>query len=437
MPLCAVFAYNLLESTAYFLFSLNFTLYLSAVRGYSDVEAGSIYGTFGLAIGLVGAVGGPVIDRLGIERSIWLGSVITLTGRALFAGSETRAGALIGLFVLQSIGLTLVLPSLSIAIRRLVSDDEAGFYYGIMYSLMNVGAFAAGTLTELLRADVESHVGYVRIMWWAAGISVFTTGIGIAFIQRIPTGPPLRRPSMWAESVETLRSPTFWKLVCLNGAMIGARSMFRHMDATLPKYLTRTLGETAHFGYIYDINSVMIIFCVPLAQRVLAKADAYWVIAASALFMQWAPLPFIFGGPSYTSAAGFMVLVSIGEAIGAPKSIQYTLRVAPKGREGLYGVLVNVPLFGVKTLVGFSSGWLLHTYCPAADTSHCDTMWMFIQQCASLSVLILTFNYWWLRIPSAVADEGDELTKTDLVTSAVEDGLDAPQVDGERLVEPL
>lgn len=36
------------------------------------------------------------------------------------------------------------------------------------------------------------------------------------------------------------------------------------MDATLPKYMIREIGEDAKFGSVYSINPFMIIILVPL-----------------------------------------------------------------------------------------------------------------------------------------------------------------------------
>lgn len=43
------------------------------------------------------------------------------------------------------------------------------------------------------------------------------------------------------------------------------------MDATLPKYMIRELGEEAKFGLVYSINPFMIILLVPIISVYTSK----------------------------------------------------------------------------------------------------------------------------------------------------------------------
>jgi dipeptide/tripeptide permease len=64
-------AYTLkfLDSFSYFAFSLIFTLFLSADFGYTDVQAGTIYGAWGALITIYGLLAGFIIDNLGVATS--------------------------------------------------------------------------------------------------------------------------------------------------------------------------------------------------------------------------------------------------------------------------------------------------------------------------------------------------------------------------------
>ena len=65
---------------------------------------------------------------------------------------------------------------------------------------------------------------------------------------------------------EILMTTRFWRFLLFIGLLTGVRLVFRHLDATLPKYLTRTLGCGAPYGTVYSINPAMIIILVsPLA----------------------------------------------------------------------------------------------------------------------------------------------------------------------------
>eukprot|EP00170_Pyropia_yezoensis_P006824 contig_27817_g6846 len=61
-----------------------------------------------------------------------------------------------------------------------------------------------------------------------------------------------------------LRDVRLWRLAVLMLLLVGVRSVFRHLDATLPKYMVRVFGPTAPFGAVYAINPAIIILLVPL-----------------------------------------------------------------------------------------------------------------------------------------------------------------------------
>ena len=51
----------------------------------------------------------------------------------------------------------------------------------------------------------------------------------------------------------------------------------------------------------------------------------------------------------------------------------YTMDVAPEGREGLFGAIAAAPLFLAKLPTGLLSGFLLDRYCPQQDGGGCTT----------------------------------------------------------------
>jgi hypothetical protein len=74
----------------------------------------------------------------------------------------------------------------------------------------------------------------------------------------------------------------------------------------------------------------------------------------------------------------FAVIISVGEAIYSPRLIDYTLQVAPKGKEAIYIGIANVPNFLSLLVTGISSGVLLTVFCPKTDNEKCDVIWLWI-----------------------------------------------------------
>ena len=46
--------------------------------------------------------------------------------------------------------------------------------------------------------------------------------------------------------------------------LVAVRLIFRHLDATFPKYLLRTHGPAVPYGLLYAINPALIILLVPI-----------------------------------------------------------------------------------------------------------------------------------------------------------------------------
>ena len=51
-----------------------------------------------------------------------------------------------------------------------------------------------------------------------------------------------------------MASPETWKFLVMALITVNLKQIFRHVDATLPKYLIRTYGCDAPVGGIYGIN---------------------------------------------------------------------------------------------------------------------------------------------------------------------------------------
>merc|ERR1719407_382749 len=88
-------------------------------------------------------------------------------------------------------------------------------------------------------------------------------------------------------------------------------------------------------------------------------------------------------GHTYTTAIGFVVSLSLGEAVWSPRLFEYTVMVAEHGREGTYMALASAPTFMATLISGAMSGWLLETFCPAHGPRHSELMW-FLVGCISI-----------------------------------------------------
>ena len=179
--------------------------------------------------------------------------------------------------------------------------------------------------------------------------------------------------------------------------------IFRHLDATLPKYMMREFGENVPKGTIYSINPALIIILVPIISAATTTVDPLTMIHFG-VYISAASVFFLVASTSVWATICFVTVLSIGEAIWSPRLYDYTMSMCKEGREGTYMALSSAPLFLAKLPVGFMSGFLLQKYCPEEGERHSKTMWLIIGATTAVSPILLTLCWGYI----AKKDDGDE-----------------------------
>jgi hypothetical protein len=157
--------------------------------------------------------------------------------------------------------------------------------------------------------------------------------------------------------------------------------------ATMPKYVTRTVGETASPEWIANVNPFVVMISVVWITSLTKKIKAVtsmnigmFIMPLSALLMASSYWLQKVTGESVNffgvfSAHPITVMMIIGiifqglaECFISPRYLEYFSLQAPKGQEGLYigfGYLYSF----FANILGFGiSGYLLTAYCPDPKT---------------------------------------------------------------------
>jgi hypothetical protein len=87
----------------------------------------------------------------------------------------------------------------------------------------------------------------------------------------------------------------------------------------------------------------------------------------------------------------------VGEAFWTPRSYEYTVSIAPRGRESTYIALSALPFFLAKFLVGPSSGYLLSAFCPAQGERHPTTLWAIIGVSTIIGPIGMLLSRGWMK----------------------------------------
>lgn len=389
-----IFGVKFLTSYAYFSLSIVLTIFLTDEFGLSDSKAGWAYGAYGVMSTLFGLMCGWLIDFLGVRASLLLGAVIGAISRFIMSVTSSRNLALLMLFTVLPFAESLGIPIMTIGIKRYTNAHNRTFAFSLYYSVMNVAALCAGPLVDASRhffADgvtlslfsFGSHTfSGLRLIILSSSIATaavcFVVMIGIREVQvdesGVVTDYTPSRESPLRQTRRILRERTFWRLTVFTLLLVGVRMVFRHLDATMPKYLVRQFGPDAPFGLVYAINPFLIIFLVPTVGLLTRSVDSFSMILAGSFVAAASPFWICFR-ETYLAVVLFMVTLSVGEAVYSPRVYEYAMVISPNGAEGIYSSLSSAPLFSVKLLVGGMSGWLLTSFMPAEGPHHGNILW--------------------------------------------------------------
>ncbi len=458
------FIVKFLGIAAYAIVNSTLVLWLSADLHYNDQNASYMVMIWSLSMTVATILVGSLTDALGLRKTFLLGVWICLIARLVMAVTTIKWLALAGGLIPLAVGEAMGTPVLVAAIRRYSTTAQRSISFSVFYVMMNVGFSVAGFLFDWLRQTMGEHghltlplVGFhlttYRALFLASfGIELIMLPIlyfgiregaeasdedGVAFSNK---GKIRRSP--WQTIRDTVRDTGrnlaalarqngFYRLLAFLMLIAFVKLIYMMMYYAYPKFGIRELGEGAPIGRLWAINSILIIFLVPITGILTRKSSAYRMvtigsaISAGSVFVMAMPTSWFqsmangmlgrwLGGylgltgavnPWYVMILLFVLLLSIGEAFYSPRVYEYAAAIAPKGQEASYGALSYVPFFLAKLLVGVSSGILLANYCPETGPRHSGTMWLIIAVTTMIAPVGLIVLRRWIRVAEAGRDE--------------------------------
>lgn len=189
---------------------------------------------------------------------------------------------------------------------------------------------------------------------------------------------------------EVTSQKSFWKFVFMIVLLMGVRIVYRHLDATFPKYMMREFGKDVMYGSIIAINPFLIVILIPIFAPLSYQFSAYSQITFGALITSLSPF-FLIIDTQMWSAIMFVVILSIGEALWSPRLYEYTIFITEEGREGIYMALASSPMFIATLITGATSGMFLEAFCPEKGPKQSWKMWSLIGLITLTSPVLLFF----------------------------------------------
>ena len=182
-------------------------------------------------------------------------------------------------------------------------------------------------------------------------------------------------------------------------ALMPVQTLFTYNWLVLPQYISRAFAG-GWIGEYYEVasnaNPVLIFILVPVITAMTYKARVYNMMIFGTLVMGSSAFILALGATPLT-LLGYIVCMTVGEAMWSARFLQYATEIAPPERAGLYQGVAQLPWFLTKFLVPLLySGQMMEKYCPAEGVKDTEMMWFIFGLIAVISPLALWLSRTWM-----------------------------------------
>ncbi|MFC9678957.1 MDR family MFS transporter [Streptomyces sp. NPDC056948] len=331
-------------------------------------------------------VGGWLVDRFGVRPVVLAGCVLRIAGFA-WLGYAEASWAVIGAVLVIGFAAALFSPAVESEVARqaVVWEEEGRGSRTRLLALFSVagqaGAFVGPLLGGLLLA-VDFRTACL------AGAVVFVLVLA-GHLWLMPQHIPGRvRTRERGGTGVLLRNRRFLALCGAYGSYLLA---YNQLYLALPDEVRRATGSQAPLSWLFALSSVLVVFTqLPVTRWAGDRLDlrrsmtagllliaAGFAVVAAARPAGWT------GAAGLLPAAGFVVLLTVGQMLVVPAARAWVPDLAEEGRIGLYmGALSSVS--GLIVLAGSAAtGSLLDLGLPAA------VPWLVLAAVPALTVALL------------------------------------------------
>jgi MFS family permease len=332
----------LIEGLTYFGVLGLLAIYFNDFIGLDDIDAGLMVGILTWGITLAMLFLGATVDWIGVRKSLLISLFLFLIGRILLTIAPgtgptgiwntahwVAMGGILGIIL----GLGIYQPACYAAVRKFTSVKTAAMGYAMLYALMNLGGFLPG----LLSPPIRRAYGILGVFW----VYVALTVVGIIVVAIILTTKTeeesarkvLEEDNSGEEPEEEtkdlkekirfylqnipLRDARFMFFIFI---LIPVQTLFAHNWLTLPQYFSRAFTGlvSENFEFFVNFNPILIFILAPIVAALTAKKDTYQMMILGTLVMA-APTFILATGPTIWAVFGYLIIMTIGEAMWQPR----------------------------------------------------------------------------------------------------------------------
>lgn len=415
----------LLEGFTYFGVLGLLVIYFNDFTKLNDIDAGKMVGYLTAGITLSMFFLGATVDWIGVRKSLLISLGFMLIGRVILTlapglgtsgyGSSAHLMAMGGILGIV-LGYGIYQPACYSAVKQFTNEKTAAMGYAMLYALMNLGGF----LPALISPPVRRSYGILGVFW----VYVAFTVVGIAAVAILLSKKTVEKAIAEAsgETKEKIAADKAkedemsakekimyylknfpikdLRFIFFIFILIPVQTLFAHNWLTLPVYFSRAFTGVVseNFEFFVNFNPILIFILTPAVAALTIKSDTYKMMIIGTLVMA-SPTFLLALGPNLYTVFGYLIIMTIGEAMWQPRFLQWIADIAPKGMTGIYMGLGQFPWFLTKYITSLYSGWFLMKYAPEGmDPSkmNTETMWFIYGLIALISPLCLWLAKGWM-----------------------------------------
>ena len=413
----------LLEGITYFGILSLLAMYFNDL-GLNDIQAGQMVGIQTAGITLAMLFLGATVDWIGVRKALLISLSTMLVGRVLLAlapqigapGLWQKAHIVAMLGILGVVlGYGIYQPACYAAVKQFTDKKTSAMGYAMLYAIMNLGGFLPGLISPPIR---KNH-GIVGVYWVYVALTVAGILV-VAFILSKKTvemaianaregqDEPVSEPET-NETQSTKEKIVYYlknfpvkdgRFMFFIFILIPVQTLFAHNWLTLPMYFERAFSGVVsnNFEFFVNFNPILIFILAPMVAALTAQKDTYKMMILGTTVMAL-PTFLLAIGPNIYSVFGYLIIMTIGEAIWQPRFLQWVAEIAPKNMTGIYMGIGQFPWFLTKVITSLYSGWFLTKYCPAGvapEQTNTETMWLIFGFIAIISPIALLIARKWI-----------------------------------------
>ncbi len=364
---------ELFERAAYYGMNSILAIYLttSLIKGgpgFSEEAVGFLQAIVYAFTYIVPILGGALAERYGYRRMLLVAFAL-LTAGYFITGSFHTYGLIFAALLFMAFGAGLFKPIISGTIARVTTAENSGFGFGIYYWMINLGAFLAPIVVNIIRN--RSGFSWNQV-FNASALYVFLMLFVTLFFFKNPQ-PPAKNVSLKKTLAGMLLVlsdarfmlmvfiySVFWILYFQNfGSILWYLRDF--IDVSAINSFGRKFIPAFNFSeeLATSVSAGTIILLQIIVSRIVKNRPPILTMCAGMLIGSASFLLFAFSRNPWVFVLG-LVIFALGEMTAHPKYYSYIGIIAPQDRKAVY--MGYSFLYGViGSLFGSSIGALLYS----------------------------------------------------------------------------